>query len=460
MSNLLKENKNGWETVSEAEKQSIFDFCEGYKNFIDNSKTERQAVKSTVKIAEEHGFVDLNSVETLNTGDKVYFVNREKAVYLAVIGKEDITKGINFIIAHLDAPRIDIKANPLYEANDMALLKTHYYGGIRKYQWITIPLSLIGVVYKKDGSCVDINIGENDNDPVFYITDLAPHLAKDQAQKKMAECIEGENLNIIIGSTTSGAENDKFKTAVMQILNDKYGITEEDFASAEIEAVPNAKARDVGVDRSMIGAYAHDDRVCSYAALMAMCRTENPKKTIACVLVDKEEIGSMGNTGMKGAAFEYITATLISKCKPEYNELMKMTLFRNSSCLSGDVTTAFDPNYPEVNDRLNAAYLGHGVNVSKYTGSRGKYDTSDANAEFVSKVRNCFDENGVAWQMGELGKVDHGGGGTIAQYVANLDVEVLDCGTALLSMHAPVEIASKYDIYMTYKAYKAFYGLN
>lgn len=459
MSELLKKSKNGWETVTEAEKKDIFEFCEGYKNFIDNAKTERLAVKSAVEIAKKFGFVDLNTKETLSSGDKVYFVNREKSVYFAVIGKEDITNGINYIIAHLDAPRIDIKANPLYEANDLALLKTHYYGGLRKYQWITLPLSLIGVVYKKDGSCVEINIGEKDSDPVFYITDLAPHLAKDQVQKKMSECIEGENLNIIIGSTTADVENDKFKNAVMQILNEKYGITEEDFQSAEIEAVPNAKARDVGIDRSMLGAYAHDDRVCSYTALMAICDTETPERTTACVLVDKEEIGSMGNTGMKGASFEYITAMLISKAKSEYNDLMKMTLFRKSYCLSGDVTTAFDPNFPEVNDSLNAAYFGHGINVSKYTGSRGKYDTSDANAEFVSKVRKCFDDNGVMWQMSELGKVDHGGGGTIAQYVANLDVEVLDCGTALLSMHAPVELASKFDVYMTYKAYKAFYGM-
>jgi len=294
---------------------------------------------------------------------------------------------------------------------------------------------------------------------VFYITDLAPHLAKDQVQKKMSECIEGENLNIILGSMTKDCEKDKFKSSVIEILNEKYGITEEDFLSAELEVVPNAKARDVGIDRSLIGAYAHDDRVCSYAALMALCNTDAPERTIACVLVDKEEIGSMGNTGMKCAVFEYITALLISKSKPEYNDLLKMSLFRNSYCLSGDVTTAFDPNFPEVNDSLNAAYLSHGVSVAKYTGARGKYDTSDANAEFVSKVRKCFDDNNVMWQMAELGKVDHGGGGTIAQYVANLDVEVLDCGTALLSMHAPFELASKYDIYMTYKAYKAFYGL-
>lgn len=459
MSNLLKENKNGWEIINDVQKHDVFAFCEEYKTFINESKTERLAVKSTLKIAKENGFVNLNDKKSLKSGDKVYFVNREKGVFLAVIGKEDITSGINFIIAHLDAPRIDIKANPLYESNDLALLKTHYYGGLRKYQWITIPLSLIGVVYKKDGSCVEINIGEDDNDPVFYISDLAPHLAKDQVQKKMSECIEGENLNIIIGSTPKDCEKDKFKTSVMTILNEKYGITEEDFSTAELEAVPCLKARDVGIDRSLIGSYAHDDRVCCYTALRALCETENPERTTACVLIDKEEIGSMGNTGMKGAAFEYATAMLISKVKAEYNELMKLTTFRNSYCLSADVTTAFDPNFPEVNDSLNAAYIGHGINISKYTGSRGKYDTSDANVEFVSKIRKCFNDNNVLWQLGELGKVDHGGGGTIAQYVANLDVEVLDCGTPLLSMHAPCEIASKLDIYMTYKAYKAFYGL-
>ncbi len=459
MSALLKENKNGWENITDAEKTAIFDFCEDYKNFIDKAKTERLAAKKAVEIAKSYGFVDLNTKETLSCGDKVYFVNREKSVYLAIIGKEDITNGINFVVAHLDAPRIDIKSNPLYEDGEMALLKTHYYGGVRKYQWVSLPLSLIGVVFKKDGTKVDINIGEDDNDPVFYITDLAPHLAKNQAQKKMSECIEGESLNIIIGSTTDACEKDKFKTSVMKILNEKYGITEDDFSSAEIEAVPNAKARDVGLDRSMIGAYAHDDRVCAYTALMALCNTENPEKTTACVLVDKEEIGSMGNTGMKSASFEYVTATLIAKAKKDYNEYMKLTLFKNSCCLSADVTAAFDPNYPEVNDKYNAAFIGHGITISKYTGSGGKYDTSDANAEFVSKVRSCFEENGVMWQMGELGKVDVGGGGTIAQYIANLNVDVLDCGTALLSLHAPVELASKFDIYMSYKAYCAFYSM-
>ncbi len=457
MSTLLRENKNGWENITDAENKAIFDFCEEYKNFIDEAKTERLAAKNAVKIAKSYGFEDLSKKETLSCGDKVYFINREKSVYLAVIGKEDITKGINFVIAHLDAPRIDIKSNPLYEDGEMALLKTHYYGGVRKYQWVSLPLSLIGVVFKKDGTKVDVNIGENNNDPVFYITDLAPHLAKNQAQKKMTEAVEGENLNIIIGSIAKDAEKDKFKTSVMEILNEKYGITEEDFLSAELEAVPNAKARDVGIDRSMIGAYAHDDRVCAYTALMALCNTENPEKTTACVLIDKEEIGSMGNTGMKSANFEFVTATLIAKSKGEYNELLKMTTFKNSCCLSADVTAAYDPNFPEVNDKLNVAFIGHGITVTKYTGSGGKYDTSDANAEFVSKVRRCFDENGVLWQTGELGKVDAGGGGTIAQYVANLDIDVLDCGTALLSLHAPVELASKLDIYMSYKAYCAFY---
>lgn len=459
MSNLLKEEKSGWETIDKTQKDEIFNFCEEYKSFIDASKTERLAAKNAIKIAEKNGFVDLDSKASLKPGDKVYFVNRNKSVFLAVIGDDDITNGINYVIAHLDAPRIDIKGNPLYESGDLALLKTHYYGGLRKYQWITLPLSLIGVVYKNDGQCVEINIGEDDNDPVFYISDLAPHLAKDQVQKKMGECFTGEGLNIIIGSTPADSEKAKFKTSVMNILNEKYGITEEDFATAEIEAVPNTKSRDVGIDRALIGSYAHDDRVCAYTALKALIETKNPSKTAVCVLIDKEEIGSMGNTGMKSAAFEYVTALLISKVKSEYNELLKLTTFRNSSCLSGDVTTAFDPNYPEVSDTLNSAYLGRGINISKYTGARGKYDTSDANAEFVAKICKCFNDNNVLWQSGELGKVDVGGGGTIAQYVANLDVDVLDCGTPLLSMHAPFEIASKLDIYMTYKAYSAFYGL-
>ncbi|MBR4890675.1 MAG: aminopeptidase [Clostridia bacterium] len=459
MSELLRENKNGWEVLKEDEMDKAINFCEGYIDFLNSSKTERLAVIETIKIAEKNGFSDISTKDKLVPGDKVYFNNRGKGIYLAVIGKKDISEGINFVIAHVDSPRLDLKANPLYEDSDMALLKTHYYGGIKKYQWTSIPLSLIGVVFKKDGTKVDISIGEDENDPVFCVSDLLPHLASKQMQKKLSEAIEGESLNIIIGSVPDDAEKDRFKTAIMKILNSKYGICEQDFVTAEIEAVPSFKAKDLGLDRSMVGGYGQDDRVCAYAALSAVCETENPEKTVACVLVDKEEIGSMGNTGMKSAAFEYATSLIISKTKGEFNDLLKMQTLRNSKCISADVNAAFDPNYPEVNEKFNAAYFGHGPVLTKFTGSRGKSGTSDANAEFVSEVRNAFDKNGVIWQTGELGRVDIGGGGTIAQFAANLDIEVVDCGTALLSMHAPFEVASKLDIYMTYRAYKAFITL-
>lgn len=459
MSELLRENKNGWEVLKEEEMDKAINFCEGYIDFLNSSKTERLAISEAIKIAEKNGFCDILTKDKLVPGDKVYFNNRGKGIYLAVIGKKDISEGINFVIAHVDSPRLDLKANPLYEDSDMALLKTHYYGGIKKYQWTSIPLSLIGVVFKKDGTKVDISIGEDENDPVFCVSDLLPHLASKQMQKKLSEAIEGESLNIIIGSVPDDAEKDRFKTAIMKILNSKYGICEQDFVTAEIEAVPSFKAKDLGLDRSMVGGYGQDDRVCAYSALLAVCETENPEKTVACVLVDKEEIGSMGNTGMKSAAFEYATSLIISKTKGEFSDLLKLETFRNSKCISADVNAAVDPNYPEVNEKFNAAYLGHGPVLTKFTGSRGKSGTSDANAEFVSEVRNAFDKNGVIWQTGELGRVDIGGGGTIAQFAANLDIEVVDCGTALLSMHAPFEVASKLDIYMTYRAYKAFITL-
>lgn len=459
MSELLRDNKNGWETVSKAEKEEIFAFSQDYIQFLNAAKTERLAVQAAIKIAEANGFCNLEEKESVKAGDKVYFNNRGKGLYLAVAGKTDITEGINFVVAHIDSPRLDLKANPLYEDSDMALFKTHYYGGIKKYQWTAMPMSLLGVVYKKDGSKVDFSIGEEPGDPIFCVSDLLPHLASKQMQKKMGEAIEGESLNLVIGSMPDDCEKDKFKTTVMKILNDKYGIIEDDFVTAEIEAVPAYKACDMGLDRSMVGGYGQDDRVCAYTALRAVCETENPDKTVACVLVDKEEIGSMGNTGMLSAAFEYGTALLISKSKGNYNEMMKMKTFRNSKCMSADVSTAVDPNYPEVNEKNNAAFFGHGPVLTKFTGARGKSGTSDANAEFMSVVRNVLDKHNVVWQTGELGKVDAGGGGTIAQYAANLDIEVVDCGTALLSMHAPFEIASKLDIYMTYKAYKAFITL-
>ncbi len=459
MSELLRENKNGWESLNKTEKENAFQFCDDYIHFLNNAKTERLAVKETIRIAEENGFCDINLKDSLNPGDKVYFINRDKGVYLSVIGKDAITNGMNFVIAHIDSPRLDLKANPLYEDADMALFKTHYYGGIKKYQWTSIPLSLIGVVYKKDGSKVDFSIGEAEGDPVFCVSDLLPHLASKQMSKKLSEAIEGESLNLIIGSIPDNSESDKFKSTVIRILNEKYGITEDDFVSAEIEAVPAFKACDIGLDRSLVGGYGQDDRVCAYTALRALCDIKNPKKTVACVLVDKEEIGSMGNTGMLSASFEYATALLISKTMGTYNELLKMQTYRNSKCISADVNAAFDPNYPEVNEKNNAAFLGHGPTLTKFTGSRGKSGTSDANAEFMSCVRTVLNENNVIWQTGELGRVDIGGGGTIAQYAANLDIEVVDCGTALLSMHAPFEIASKLDIYMTFKAYRAFLTL-
>ncbi len=458
MSELMRTIKNGWEHLEKADKQDVFGFNNSYIQFLNHSKTERLAIKEAINLAEASGFCDITKKQHLFPGDKVYFNNREKGLYLFSIGKEEITSGIHFVIAHVDSPRLDLKANPLYEDAEMALLKTHYYGGIKKYQWTAIPLSLIGVVCKKDGTKIDICIGEDVNDPVFCVSDLLPHLASKQMQKKGSELIEGESLNIIIGSIPDDCEQDKFKTAIMKILNQKYGINEEDFVSAELEAVPAFRATDLGLDRSMIGGYGQDDRVCAFAALRAICDLDAPNKTVACVLVDKEEIGSMGNTGMKSAAFEYAVAQVVSKLKENYNELQKLETFRNSKCISADVNAAFDPNYPEVNEKNNAAYLGRGPVLTKFTGSRGKSGTSDANAEFVSIIRNVFDKNEVIWQTGELGRVDIGGGGTIAQFAANLDMEVVDCGPALLSMHAPFEVASKFDVYMTYKAYKAFFA--
>ena len=458
MDGLTYETKNGWTDDRLNNQAEIFSFCEDYKKYLDAAKTERLACDEAVRMARENGFCDISEKQALKAGDRVYFVNRAKSVYLAVIGEEDIQDGINFVIAHIDSPRLDLKQNPLYEDSDLSLFKTHYYGGIKKYQWTTIPLSLIGVMYTKDGKKVDINIGENEGDPVFCVTDLLPHLATAQMQKKLSEAIEGENLNILIGSIPDGgSEKDKFKQNILKILFEKYHVTEEDFLSAEIEAVPSFKAADVGLDRSMVGGYGQDDRVCAYTALKAILDTKAVKRTAVCVLVDKEEIGSMGNTGMRSAFFEYATATLVEKLSGTYHELMLKRVFRNSACLSSDVSAAVDPNYGDVNEKMNAAFVGRGIVMNKYTGSRGKSGTSDADAEFVFAVRKLFHDNQILWQSAELGKVDAGGGGTIAQYVANLDVQVLDCGVALLSMHAPFEIASKLDIYTAYQAYLAFY---
>lgn len=455
---LSYSTKNIWENIDEAEKEAIFNFSKGYIDFLNAAKTERLATNEIIKIVKEYGFCDIAQKDALKPGDKVYAVNRNKNVFLATIGKDDIENGINFVISHIDSPRIDIKQNPLYEDCELALFKTHYYGGIKKYQWTALPLALYGVVFLSDGTQINVSIGDSDDDPVFCISDLLIHLADKQMQTKIFEAFKGETLNIIIGSTPDAeSESDKFKSTILKILNEKYGMTEEDFISAELEAVPALKAKDVGLDRSLIGSYAHDDRICAYTSLKAFLEVENPQKTSACMMVDKEEIGSMGNTGMRSAFFEYTIATMINKIKGSYNELMFKQTLRNSACLSADVCAAMDPYHQDVFERQNSAFVGRGISIAKYTGSRGKSATSDANAEFVFKIRDLFNKAGIIWQTAELGKTDAGGGGTIAQYVANLDVDVLDCGVALLSMHAPYELASKADVYMAYKAYKAFY---
>lgn len=454
---------NAWEKTNEEEKKVVFSFNEEYKQFLDNGKTERESAKEIVKYAKENGYISIEEVIEKNIkvkpGLKIYATNKEKGVVFAVIGEDDLSKGMNIIGSHIDAPRIDLKQFPLYEDSELGLLKTHYYGGIKKYQWVSLPLALHGIMIKNDGTKVEINIGEDDNDPVFMITDLLPHLAKDQMTKKVSEAITGEGLNIIIGSLPYNEKDlsDKIKLNVLNILHEKYGIVEEDFTTAELEIVPAGKARDVGIDRGLVAAYGHDDRVCAYASLKAILDIEKPKKTAISLFVDKEEVGSMGNTGMQSKFFENFVSELVGLTNKNYSELITKRALSNSKVLSADVSAAFDPNYPSVLDKRNAPFVGKGVTLVKYTGVRGKGGCNDANAEFISEVRRIFNENDIVWQMGELGKVDQGGGGTIAYILANYGMEVVDCGVPVLSMHAPYEIVSKIDVYMTYKAYRAFY---
>lgn len=449
------ERNSAWGKIKD--KKIVFSFCDEYIKYLDEGKTERKCVEYSKKLAEENGFVDIDTVNKLSAGMKIYKINRGKNIVLSVIGSEDIEKGFNLVAAHIDSPRLDLKQIPLYEDSGMAMLKTHYYGGIKKYQWTAIPLSLIGVIVLEDGTVVDVNIGEDEKDPVFTISDLLPHLAADQMSKKLSSAFTGEDLNIIAGSIPSDAEKDKYTDTVMSILKEKYGICEEDFISAELELVPTFNARSLGFDSSMIAAYGHDDRVCAYTALKAIFDIEAPARTAICFLADKEEIGSMGCTGMQSRFFENYVAEMINKLKPQYSELTLKRAISASMCLSSDVTCAMDPNYKSVSEPMNSAYLGEGVAFAKYTGARGKSSTSDANAEFVAKIRKILNDADVAWQMAELGKVDQGGGGTVAQYIANLDMDTIDCGVPLLSMHAPYEVASKVDVYMAYKAYEAFY---
>ncbi len=453
---LLRERKNGFEGLNDTDKTVIYNFCEEYKSAITSAKTEREFCNLSVKLLTAAGFKNLADSDSLSAGDKVYAINRGKGVTAFVIGSEDIESGLNIIGAHIDSPRLDLKPNPLYEDGGMGYFKTHYYGGIRKYQWLNIPLSLHGVVIKKDGTRVEVNIGEDAADPVFCIADLLPHLAQNQAGKKLSEAFEGEKLNVIVGNIPADVDKDKVKYAVMDSLNQKYGIYENDFITSELELVPAFPARDIGFDRSMILGYGHDDRVCAYTALRGIIDVENPKKTAVCMLVDKEEIGSQGNTGMQSRFFENTLARVIDKYSDSYSELKLRNCLSNSACLSADVNAAFDSNFAEVYERNNSAYINEGIVVTKYTGARGKSSASDANAEFVAKVCRTFDAADVKWQCGELGKIDIGGGGTIACYLANLDIEVIDVGVALLAMHAPYEVAGKFDVYMAYKAYRAF----
>ena len=457
---LSYKRKNVYEKISNKEKQEMLALCDEYREFLDEGKTERECVEKAIEMAKLHGFTDIKNVNQLKAGDKVYKINRNKNILLAVIGSEDIKEGINLVGAHIDSPRLDLKQNPLYESNDMALLKTHYYGGIKKYQWTAIPLAIHGVIFTRDGQKITLNIGEKDSDPVFCVTDLLPHLAKDQMAKKMTEGIEGENLNILIGGMPVKSEDvsEKVKFAILKLLNERYGITERDFLSAEIEIVPAFKARNVGLDESFIGAYGQDDRVCAFTTLKGIFAVNNPKKTAVAILVDKEEIGSTGNTGMLSAFFEMAVAELIEKLTGNCSITTYNTVIENSACLSSDVGAAVDPNYESVYEKRNAAFAGYGMVLMKYTGARGKSESSDASAEFVYEIGKILDNDGVIWQTSELGKVDQVGGGTIAQYVANLNMDVIDCGVPVLSMHSPFEVTAKSDVYMAYRSYVAFYN--
>ena len=458
---LLDKKENGWKEIDEGRKNEIFEFCEGYMDFLGNAKTEREFVIKAREEAEKCGFRDLNTFETLQPGDKVYFVNREKSMYLAIIGNEKMENGLHIIGSHIDSPRLDLKPNPLVEDKGFAYFKTHYYGGIKKYQWTAIPLAMHGVIVKLNGEKIHVNIGEDDKDPIFTITDLLPHLAQDQMEKKLKKGIEGENLQLLVGSIPLvDSENKELKDAVklniLNILNQKYGITERDFVSSEIEIVPAFKPRSLGLDGGMVAAYGQDDKICAYTSLKAMLELQNTPKTSICILSDKEEIGSMGNTGMESHMFDYFISELLNKSGENRPNLLDK-VFCYSKMLSSDVDAGFDPLYANVSDAQNAGYLGKGISLNKYTGAGGKSGASDANAEFVAWIRNLLEENWIKYQVAELGKVDIGGGGTIAYILANKGVDVIDCGVPVLSMHAPYEVTSKYDIFEAYRTYKAFW---
>ena len=454
---LFYQPKNGYDRIDAQERVACEEYCRGYMDYLNAARTEREAVTEAICLAEAAGFVDLETCGDgpIQPGQKVYYNNRGKCLLLAVGGKKPMSAGFVVEAAHVDAPRLDLKQRPLYEDSELAYLRTHYYGGVKKYQWTAIPLELHGVVALKDGSTVDVVIGREKDDPQFVITDLLPHLAQDQMQKTMAKGVEGEKLCILVGSAPyAGNGSDRVKLAVMSLLHDRYGITEEDFISAELEAVPAFDVRELGLDRSLIGGYGQDDRVCAYAELAAILETENPERTAVCILADKEEIGSMGVSGMQSQAFERFIERLIGgQCSLQES-------FSNSFCISADVTAALDPMYAEVSEKQNAARINYGVGFCKYTGRGGKSGSSDASAEVVGYVRQLCEDAGVVWQMCELGKVDQGGGGTVALYMANRDIDTIDAGVPVLSMHAPFETTAKFDCYMTYKGVEAVYEAN
>ena len=451
---LLSSRKNGFDRVDAAELEQMEAYCKEYMAFLDAGKTERLCAAETVRLAEQAGYKPLVRGQALKAGDKVYVCNRGKSVLLAHVGSKPMSEGAQIAAAHIDSPRLDLKPNPLYEDNELAYFKTHYYGGIRKYQWVTIPMELHGVVALTDGTTVTVNIGGDEGDPKLVITDLLPHLGQEQSKKPLAEGIVGEQLNLLLGSKPIGDDegSDRVKLAVMQLLNEKYGITEDDFTSAELEAVPAVKATEIGLDRSMIGSYGHDDRVCAYAELAGIFDAVSPKKTAVCIFADKEEIGSEGVSGMLSQAFEWFMGDM---CRTQGVALSDC--FANSFCLSADVTAAYDPNFADVYDKRNSAFVNYGVALCKYTGSGGKGGASDASAEVVGKVRKLMNDNGVFWQMAEMGKTDAGGGGTVAKFMAQRNIDTLDAGVPVLSMHAPYETVAKLDCYMTYKCMKAIF---
>lgn len=459
------ERNNAWDAYPGDKKQEVYDFAENYRVFLSENKTERECVRTFVAQAKEAGFISLEEAvakgSTLKPGDKVYADHMGKSLALFVIGSAPISEGMNILGAHIDSPRLDLKQNPMYEDNDMVLLDTHYYGGVKKYQWVTLPLAMHGVVAKKDGTVVEINIGEQASDPVVGVSDLLIHLAGEQLEKKGNKVVEGENLDVLIGNLPADqtdeekSAKERVKTQILELLKQQYEIEEEDFLSAEIEVVPAGAARDYGLDRSMIMGYGHDDRVCAYPSFEAILQMETPERTSVCLLVDKEEIGSVGATGMHSRFFENMVAEVLDRCGA-YSDLALRRALQHSKMLSSDVSAAYDPNYPSVSEKKNAAYFGRGIVFNKYTGSRGKSGSNDANAEYIARLRRIFDDHGVAFQTSELGKVDQGGGGTIAYIMANYGMEVIDSGVAVLNMHAPWEIISKVDLYEAYKGYVAF----